>query len=115
MLNRSCSMSDLLIFCPAAALAQSSTPSASVAAHPHPGRRMASIYAEIHQNIQDKFNEARVEICSPHSAAVRDANRIAIPADHVPDGYAPPAFRISVGDGARRAEVDVSRDPSNKA
>jgi len=61
--------------------------------------RMAAIYAEIHQNIQDKFNEAGVEICSPHFAAVRDANHIAIPPSYVPDGYAQPAFRVRVEDG----------------
>jgi len=61
--------------------------------------RMATIYAEMHQSIQDKFNEAGVEICSPHFAAVRDANHIAIPPRYVPDGYAPPAFRVRVEDG----------------
>lgn len=68
---------------------------------------MTSIYAEIHQNIQDKFNEASVEICSPHFAAVRDANHIAIPPDYVPDTYSPPAFRLSVGDkdGARGSQT----------
>ena len=63
--------------------------------------RMASIYAEIHQNIQDKFNEAGVEICSPHFAALRDANHIAIPSSYVADGYTAPAFRVRVGNGDR--------------
>jgi small-conductance mechanosensitive channel len=57
-------------------------------------KRMAVIYAGIHQSIQDKFNEAGVEICSPHFAAVRDANHIAIPAEYVPERYVTPAFRV---------------------
>jgi small-conductance mechanosensitive channel len=61
--------------------------------------RMAVIYAEIHQNIQDKFNEAGVEICSPHFAAVRDANHIAIPPVYVSEGYVAPAFRVRAVNG----------------
>jgi small-conductance mechanosensitive channel len=63
-------------------------------AYTNEAKRMAAIYAGIHQNIQDKFNEAGVEICSPHFAAVRDANHIAIPAEYVPERYVPPAFRV---------------------
>ena len=33
---------------------------------------MLDIRAELHQNIQDSFNEAGVEIMSPHYASVRD-------------------------------------------
>jgi small-conductance mechanosensitive channel len=52
------------------------------------------IYSDLHQNIQDKFNEAGMEIMSPHYAAVRDGNTIAIPEENRSDGYEPPAFRI---------------------
>jgi small-conductance mechanosensitive channel len=55
---------------------------------------MAGIYSELHQNIQDKFNEAGVEIMSPHYAAVRDGNQIALPPDYLPKPYAAPGFRI---------------------
>jgi small-conductance mechanosensitive channel len=55
---------------------------------------MASIYSQLHQNIQDKFNEACVEIMSPHYSAVRDGNKAAIPDDYLPKGYAAPSFRI---------------------
>jgi small-conductance mechanosensitive channel len=34
-------------------------------------RKMPAIYSEIHQNIQDKFNEAGVEILSPHYRMLR--------------------------------------------
>jgi small-conductance mechanosensitive channel len=40
---------------------------------------MPAIYSELPQNIQDKFNEAGVEICSPHFSSLRDGNAIAIP------------------------------------
>ena len=41
----------------------------------------ASIYSELHQNIQDCFNEAGIEIMSPHYRAVRDGNQCTIPQD----------------------------------
>ncbi len=43
---------------------------------------------------QDKFNEADIEILSPHYSALRDGNQITIPADYLPETYTPPAFRI---------------------
>lgn len=42
--------------------------------------RMASIYSQLHQNIQDKFNKAGVEIMSPHYRAARDGNMTTVPA-----------------------------------
>ncbi|MCL2652074.1 MAG: mechanosensitive ion channel family protein [Candidatus Azobacteroides sp.] len=41
--------------------------------------KMTQIYSALHQNIQDVFNEAGVEIMSPHYQAYRDGNPIAIP------------------------------------
>jgi len=55
---------------------------------------MAKIYSELHQNIQDKFNESGVEIMSPHYSAVRDGNQTAIPENYLPKGYTPKPFRI---------------------
>lgn len=43
-----------------------------------PGR-MALIYSELHQNIQDNCIMAGIEILSPHYRAVRDGNPITIP------------------------------------
>lgn len=57
--------------------------------------RMAAIYSELHQNIQDKFNEAGVEIMSPHYSALRDGNVMAVPTDSLPKDYQAPGFRIS--------------------
>lgn len=41
--------------------------------------QLTQIYSSLHQNIQDKFNEADVEIMSPHYMAVRDGNESTIP------------------------------------
>ena len=41
--------------------------------------RLAEVYSNLHQNIQDRFNEAGVEIMSPHYMAVRDGNASTIP------------------------------------
>lgn len=37
--------------------------------------KMTQIYSDLHQNIQDKFNEAGIEIMSPHYMAVRMETR----------------------------------------
>lgn len=60
--------------------------------------RMAVIYSEIHRNIQDKFNEAGVEIMSPHYRAGRDGNKIAIPDQYIPKDYKTPGFNINKND-----------------
>ena len=43
--------------------------------------KMAQIYSDLHQTIQDKLNEAGIEIMSPHYMAVRDGNETTIPKD----------------------------------
>lgn len=43
--------------------------------------QLARIYSDLHQNIQDKFNAAGVEIMSPHYFAHRDGNESTIPKD----------------------------------
>jgi len=54
--------------------------------------KQAVIYSALHANIQDKFNEAGVEIMSPHYKALRDGNQTTIPADYLPKDYTPPPF-----------------------
>lgn len=56
---------------------------------------MARIYSELHQNIQDKCNEADIEILSPHYSAIRDGNQITIPENYLPKDYKAPGFRFS--------------------
>jgi small-conductance mechanosensitive channel len=83
-------------------------------AHPE---NMQYIYSDLHQNIQDKFNEAGIEINSPHYTTLRDGNRIAIPDEYVPTNYKEPAFEIrevkqSEGfQGKKRARVSPKVPP----
>jgi small-conductance mechanosensitive channel len=56
---------------------------------------MADLYGALHQNIQDSFNKAGVEIMSPHYTSLRDGNRTAIPAENLPQDYEAPPFRVS--------------------
>jgi small-conductance mechanosensitive channel len=58
-----------------------------------PGR-MAVTYSELHQNIQDKFNEAGIEIMSPQYSALRDGNDATIPEEYRSADYTPKAFRV---------------------
>lgn len=56
---------------------------------------MPLVYSELHKKIQDKFNEAGMEIMSPHIFAVRDGNEIAIPKQYRGDNYKRPTFGIT--------------------
>ena len=55
---------------------------------------MPHIYSALHQNLQDKCNEAGIEILSPHYAAVRDGNQLTVPPDYIPKNYVAPGFRV---------------------
>jgi small-conductance mechanosensitive channel len=61
--------------------------------------KMALMYSGLHANIQDHFNEAGVEIMSPHYRAPRDGNQTTIPAQYLRAGYEAPAFRVSAAGG----------------
>jgi len=61
----------------------------------HPNQQ-ASIYSELHQNIQDSCIEAGIEILSPHYRALRDGNDLAMPNDAKPNNHSTPSFRVSV-------------------
>jgi small-conductance mechanosensitive channel len=63
--------------------------------------QMARIYSELHQNIQDAFNEEGIEIMSAHYFQVRDGNTTTVPASHRPPRYEPPRFLLE----AKRAEA----------
>ncbi|MBS7231097.1 mechanosensitive ion channel [Flavobacterium psychroterrae] len=52
------------------------------------------IYSSLHQNIQDSFNLAGIEIMSPHYNAVRDGNSTTIPESYLKDDYEAPSFNI---------------------
>lgn len=50
--------------------------------------------SHLHQNIQDMFNEAGVEIMSAHYKYIRDGNQSTVPPDHLPEDYVAPSFRV---------------------
>ena len=62
---------------------------------------MANTYSELHQNIQEKFNEGGVEIMSPHYSSLRDGNMTTIPESYLPETYRQPSFRVSKENGEK--------------
>lgn len=78
-------------------------------AYTNQANRMAVIYGDLHQHIQDEFAQGGVEIMSPHYVAARDGNTMAVPAEQLPKGYEPPAFRV------RGVEAGESIVPPAKA
>jgi small-conductance mechanosensitive channel len=54
------------------------------------------IYSKLHQNIQDCFNEAGLEIMSPHFNALREGNKTTIPEDYLNSEYKSPSFNVDV-------------------
>ena len=63
-------------------------------------RNMLNIYSVLHQNIQDKFNEAGVEINSPHYTSLRDGNETTIPQSYLSRAYRRPAFEVRQVNGS---------------
>jgi len=57
---------------------------------------MDDIASALHQNIQDHFNAAAIEIMSPHYTSLRDGNTVAIPQANHPPGYRPSSFRVNL-------------------
>lgn len=57
-------------------------------------QEMLIIQSGLHKNIQDQFNDAGVEICSPHFSSLRDGNTIAIPQKYIKPEYEAPSFRL---------------------
>ena len=57
-------------------------------------REMVNTYSSLHRNIQDTFNEAGVEIMSPHYAQLRDGNKTAIPDSYLPPGRVSRSHRV---------------------
>ena len=58
--------------------------------------KQASIYSNLHQNIQDVCNERGIEILSPHYRASRDGNMTTIPSDYLPKDYKAPSFNLKI-------------------
>ena len=60
-----------------------------------PGEQ-AIILSDLHKNIQDKFNEAGVEIMSAHYGYLRDGNQTTIPENYLDEKYKAPRFNVNV-------------------
>lgn len=58
--------------------------------------KQASIYSQLHQNIQDCCNEVGIEILSPHYRAARDGNMITIPTNYLGKDYKAPSFNVKI-------------------
>lgn len=56
--------------------------------------KMAQVYSNLHQEIQNVFFEHGVEIMSPHYQAMRDGNETSIPPAYRAEGYEAPAFNL---------------------
>lgn len=82
-------------------------------AYTNQANEMQTIYSNLHQCIQDSFNEAGVEIMSPTFYALRDGNTVTTPPEHRPEGYEPPSFRVL--DTARRAAAVLQGRPVTSA
>ena len=74
---------------------------------------MLNAYSVLHQNIQDKFNEAGVEINSPHYTSLRDGNRATIPEQYLPRDYRSPLFEIRKVNGSQTISEE-SKSPTSK-
>ena len=72
-------------------------------AYTNQANRKAEIYSELHQNIQDSFNEGGIEILSPHYFQLRDGNRSTIPAEYRGKDDQPRRFLVETHeDGKQR-------------
>lgn len=65
-------------------------------AYTHAADKAAVIYSQLHAHIQDAFNEAGVEILSPHYRAARDGNMVTIPASYLDPNYEAPSFKVDL-------------------
>lgn len=66
---------------------------------------MQNVYSLLHQNIQDRFNRAGVEINSPHYACLRDGNETTIPERYRPSGYKRAPFQVQQVGAPNAAEA----------
>lgn len=58
--------------------------------------QQGAIYSELNRHIQDCFNEAGIEIMSPHYRAGRDGSQTTIPENYLPKEYKAPPFNFNI-------------------
>jgi len=83
-------------------------------AHTDDPHQMVNTYSALHGYIQDTFNEAGVEIMSPHYAQLRDGNKTAIPDAYLPPEYVPRSIRVETVPGERRTPGERDPEPAGK-
>jgi small-conductance mechanosensitive channel len=79
-------------------------------AYTRDAQAMVLTYGELHQNIQDAFNEGGVEILSPSFSYLRDGSTTTIPAPYRPEGYRPEPFRVEVNTAPGRTTSEAETD-----
>jgi small-conductance mechanosensitive channel len=91
----------------------------TLCAYTRDANAMVVTYGELHQNIQDAFNEGGVEILSPAYSYLRDGNTTTIPESYRPGGYQPEPFRVQVdtprGSTTPRPETGSHAGPTGGA
>jgi small-conductance mechanosensitive channel len=83
-------------------------------AHTDDPQQMVNTYSALHRNIQDTFNEAGVEIMSPHYTQLRDGNKAAIPDAYLPKEYVPRSLRVETVPGNRGTPGEGDGEPAGK-
>ena len=78
-------------------------------------RNMLNIYSVLHQNIQDKFNEAGVEINSPHYTTLRDGSETTIPQNYLTEDDKRPAFEVRHGNRGPAPIASGSQEQEKRA
>lgn len=70
----------------------------------HEANMMSRTLSALHENIQNQFNAAGVEIMSPAYQALRDGNTITLSEDALPGDYIPQGFRVNMQPVPPRAD-----------
>jgi small-conductance mechanosensitive channel len=109
LLRAAAAETDGILAAPAPFILQKSLGDFSVAyelnAHTSFPERMPQLLSALNRAILDQFNAAGIEILSPVYSAVRDGNKLTLPVEYLPEGYAAPA----IGQQARaRLEKDAT-------
>lgn len=65
-------------------------------------KKLSRIYSDLHAHVQDVFNEAGIEMTSPHYHAHRDGSHSTIPQEYLPEDYRAEGIKVEMED--RRKE-----------
>lgn len=76
----------------------------------HEAEKMPRILSGLLGNLQDKFNQAGVEIMSPSFYALRDGNTVTIPPEARPADYVASSFRVTGLDGVMKNKAGNGKE-----